>query len=275
MADLDLSDTGPVVLIGAGKMGLALARGWLAAGLPRDELVLVDPQPAEQTTEFAEAAGVRLLPSARTVLNRVLVLAVKPQIMAEVMVEIRPFVGLQTLVVSIAAGISLATLQEGLGTGRIVRAMPNTPAQIGRGISGLVAAPGASTADRHVAEALLGAAGPVLWSEDEAFIDRVTAVSGSGPAYVFNLVEALAAAGEAEGLPADQAMLLARQTVIGAAALLEAESSSAATLRQNVTSPNGTTAAALAVLMGDEGLTPLMRKAVAAARRRSEELGRR
>lgn len=271
---MNLAGIGPVVLVGAGKMGLALAQGWLKAGLKPDNLVLVDPKPGDVTTGFAAQHGVVLAASVADVAPQVLVLAVKPQIMVGVLAEVKPVVGPGTLAVSIAAGISLATLTQGLGTERVVRAMPNTPAQIGKGISGAVPADRVDAGDKGVAEALLGAAGPVVWFDREAQLDAVTAVSGSGPAYVFHLVEALAEAGRRQGLPDDVAGQLARQTVIGAAALLEADPAPAAKLRENVTSPNGTTAAALAVLMGEDGLTRLMGRAVEAARVRSEELGR-
>jgi pyrroline-5-carboxylate reductase len=274
MTETALNDVGPVVLIGAGKMGLALARGWLAAGLPRNELVLVDPNPGDAAQRFAADNGVRLLASAQGVLVAVMVLAVKPQVMAFVLEELRPLIGGHTLVVSIAAGISISAIAAGLGTGRVIRSMPNTPAQVGKGVTGAVPGPGVSEADRAVADALLRAAGDVVWFGDESLIDAVTAVSGSGPAYVFHFVEALAAAGVRQGFEPDQAMRLARQTVIGAAALMEADPSPVATLRQNVTSPKGTTEAALGVLMAPNGLTNLMEKTVLAARLRSEELGR-
>jgi pyrroline-5-carboxylate reductase len=271
---VSLIDIGPVVLIGAGKMGLALVRSWLQAGLVPNQLVLVDPKPQDATISFAEERGIRLLATPTGVLTQVLVLAVKPQVIGEVMAEVRASVGRQTLVVSIAAGIGIGRLSEGLGTGRIVRTMPNTPAQVGKGITGAVAGPEVTAADRDVATRLIEAAGAVVWFAEESKLDAVTAVSGSGPAYVFHLVEALATAAEAQGLDPDQAMLLARQTVIGAAALLEADPAPAATLRQNVTSPKGTTEAALEVLMGAGALTGLIKQAVEAARRRSEELGR-
>ncbi|MGB3026464.1 pyrroline-5-carboxylate reductase [Paradevosia shaoguanensis] len=272
---MSLDNIGPVVLAGAGKMGLALARGWIAAGLKPSNLVLVDPNPGEHTITFAIKTGARLVPSAEGVSPRVLVLAVKPQIIGDVMAQLRPVVGAETLVVSIAAGISIAAIAQGLGTHRIVRTMPNTPAQIGKGVTGAVSGPGVEASDRAVAADLLQAAGQVAWFDDEKAIDAVTAVSGSGPAYVFNLVEALAAAGVRQGLPAEQAMLLARQTIVGAAYLLEAEPDiPASTLRENVTSPKGTTAAALEVLMGADGFGPVLDRAVEAARRRSEELGR-
>jgi len=269
-----LRGIGPVMLVGAGKMGIALATGWLEAGLPPAHLVLVDPDPGAGARGPAEGFGLALHKQASGLMPNVLVLAVKPQIIGPVMEGLLPVVGPQTLVLSIAAGISIARLSQGLGTGRVVRTMPNTPAQIGKGITGAVAGPAAEPQDREAAGALLAAAGQVAWFEAEGDLDIVTAVSGSGPAYVFNLVEALAAAGVAQGLPEPVAMQLARQTVIGAAALMEADPAPAGVLRQNVTSPNGTTAAALAVLMADDGLTPLMERAVAAARRRSEELGR-
>lgn len=271
---MTLANLGPVVLVGAGKMGLALARGWLKAGLAPNRLMLIDPAPGEAAQGFARENGVRLSGSAEGPSARILVLAVKPQVMDQVLGEVRPLVGPDTLVVSIAAGTGIGRLSRGLGTERVIRTMPNTPAQIGKGLTGAVAGPGVAPADREAATALLSAAGKVLWFDEESRLDVVTAVSGSGPAYVFHLVEALAAAATEQGLPPDQAMQLARQTVIGAAGLLEADTAPAATLRQNVTSPKGTTEAALKVLMAEDGLTALIGRAVAAARRRSEELGR-
>lgn len=271
---MSLSDIGPVVLIGAGKMGLALARGWIAGGLPPDRLVLCDPMPGDATVAFAAEHNVRLMAKPDGVLVHVLVLAVKPQMIHEVMAQVAPSVGAHTLVVSIAAGISLAAISSALGTDRVVRTMPNTPAQVGKGISGAVGL-AITDADRTTTDALLGAAGQVVWFEDEGKIDGVTSVSGSGPAYVFYMVEALAQAAEKQGFSSEQAMQLARATIIGAAGLLEAEPDiSASQLRINVTSPKGTTAAALEVLMADDGLAPLLDRAVTAARLRSEELGK-
>lgn len=270
---MSLAAVGPVVLVGAGKMGFALARGWVAAGLPPAQLVLIDPQPAPAVVRFAEETGARLLDNPAGILTHVLVLAVKPQVMPAVLAELAPAVGKHTLVLSIAAGVLIETLATGLGTGRIVRAMPNTPAQVGKGITGAVG-PQVSAADRQTVEALLQAAGQVIWFDDEARLDAVTAVSGSGPAYVFYLVEALAVAGMRQGLEPAQAMELARQTVIGAAALMEADPQPVSVLRENVTSPKGTTAAALKVLMAPDGLEDLMDRTVRAARQRSEELGR-
>lgn len=269
-----LRDIGPVMLVGAGKMGLAMAKGWLDAGLPESNLILVDPTPGDHAKAFAEDYGLQIYTEASGLLPNVLVLAVKPQVIDGVMEQLRPVIGPQTLVLSIAAGIDIARLVRGTGTGRVVRTMPNTPAQVGKGISGAVAAADVSAEDKASADALLKASGQVVWFGDESDLDALTAVSGSGPAYVFNMVEALAAAGEQQGLSPAIAMQLARQTVIGAAALMEADPAPAAVLRQNVTSPKGTTAEALAVLMADDGLGPLMARAVAAARKRSEELGR-
>jgi pyrroline-5-carboxylate reductase len=271
---VSLKDIGPVVLIGAGKMGLALARGWIAAGLPPASLVLCDPNPSEAARLFAFEHRIALQSTPDGVFVHVLVLAVKPQAMFEVLAAIKGSVGRHSLIISIAAWIALGKLSEALGSDRIVRAMPNTPAQIGRGITGAVAL-SVSDADRQIADDLLKAAGDVMWFGTEAQIDAVTAVSGSGPAYVFHLVEALAAAAERQGFTAPEAMRLARATVTGAAALMDADPLPASTLRENVTSPKGTTAAALAVLMDiDTGLAPLMDRAVSAARLRSEELGR-
>jgi len=266
---------GPVMLVGAGKMGLAMARGWLDAGLPPSNLVLVDPTPSAEAKALAEDYELPLYAEAAGLLPNVLVLAVKPQIIDTVMEALQPVIGPQTLVISIAAGIDIARLTRGLDTGRVVRTMPNTPAQIGKGVTGAVAGPDVDADERVTVDALLAAAGMVVWLDSERDLDALTGVSGSGPAYVFNMVEAMAAAGVQQGLSPEIAMKLARQTVIGAAALMEAEPAvPAATLRKNVTSPNGTTAAALAVLMADDGLTPLMERAVAAARKRTEELGR-
>lgn len=264
---------GPVVLMGAGKMGLAMARGWIAGGLPPDQLVLVDPNPGDATLKFARQHDLRLLETPIGILVHVLVLAVKPQIFREVLAEVAPAVGPHTLVLSIAAGINIATIDAALETRRIVRAMPNTPAQVGKGITGAVGQ-GIDAGDKAVAEALLKAMGQVVWLDAEKKLDTVTAVSGSGPAYVFHLVETLAAAAMRHGLSEAEAMQLARQTVIGAAALMDADPLPADQLRENVTSPNGTTAAALSVLMGSDGLGQLVERAVYAARKRSEELGR-
>ncbi|KKB86730.1 pyrroline-5-carboxylate reductase [Devosia limi DSM 17137] len=272
---VSLRTIGPVMLVGAGKMGLALARGWLDAGLAPSNLVLVDPSPSPEARALAADYELPLHAEGAGLLPNVLVLAVKPQIIDAVMETLQPVIGPQTLVVSIAAGIDIARLTRGMDSGRVVRTMPNTPAQIGKGVTGAVAGPDVDADERATVDALLAAAGMVVWLDSEGDLDALTGVSGSGPAYVFNMVEAMAAAGVQQGLSPEIAMKLARQTVIGAAALMEAEPAvPAETLRKNVTSPNGTTAAALAVLMADDGLTPLMERAVAAARKRTEELGR-
>lgn len=270
---MNLEEIGPVVLVGAGKMGLALARGWVAGGLPPNQLVLVDPKPLEPTVAFAREHSIRLITTPLGILTHVMVLAVKPQVMKQVMAEIQPAVGPHTLVLSIAAGIALKTLANGLFTERVVRAMPNTPAQIGKGITGAVGLH-ITEGDQEVTNALLRAAGAVMWFDTESKLDAVTAVSGSGPAYVFYMVEALAVAAMRQGLDPGQAMQLARQTVVGAAALMEADPRPVSVLRENVTSPKGTTAAALQVLMGPDGLERLLDRAVLAARMRGEELGR-
>jgi pyrroline-5-carboxylate reductase len=233
-------------------------------------VAIKEPQPAPEIAALA-ARGVRLNPGAIDDAS-VLVLAVKPQIAAEVVPALKALVRPDSVAVSIMAGKTLAFLQGALGDCAIVRSIPNTPAAIGRGIT--VAVPNArvSAAQRTLAHALLGSIGAVEWVDDEDLIDPATAVSGSGPAYVFLLAETLARAGAAAGLPADLAARLARATVAGSGELLHRSDLEAAVLRQNVTSPNGTTAAALGVLMAPDGLDPLMQKAVAAATKRSREL---
>jgi len=270
---ISLADVaGTLVLIGAGKMGGALAQGWLRLGLAPSRLAVVEPHPSQEIAGLA-ARGLRLNPALGQVRDAAaLVIAVKPQNAAEIM-PLLAAVGGAPLVLSIMAGRTLAFLAQGLGPqAPIVRAMPNTPAAIGRGITVAVANRHVAAAQRELAHRLLVACGAVEWVEDEALLDAVTAVSGSGPAYVFLLAEALAKAGTAAGLPADLAARLARATVAGSGELLERSGIEAGVLRQNVTSPGGTTAAALEVLMSGEGLEPLMLDAVAAATRRSREL---
>lgn len=269
-----LDQIGTVVVIGAGKMGMALARGWLGGGLPVDNLILVDPAPHELTQQFAEDVGISLVGECPAGVADVLLLAVKPQVITEVMAGLKDKITPETLVMSIAAGISVQQLCDGMGTERVVRTMPNTPAQVGKGVTGVVQGPGASEEDCAVADALLQAAGLVVWLDDESQIDALTALSGSGPAYVFHMVEAMAAAGAAQGLPAEAAMVLARQTVIGAAALMDADPTDAGTLRENVTSPKGVTFEALKILMEEKGgMTELLTRAMTAAKNRSIELG--
>jgi pyrroline-5-carboxylate reductase len=266
---IDISGT--VVLAGAGKMGGALLAGWLAQGLDPARVMVIEPHPSEDIRALV-AKGVKLNPAAGEI-NSVaaLVVAVKPQMFRDAGPALKSFVVPSTLVVSIMAGTPIEVLAEVCG-GKVVRAMSNTPAAIGRGITVAVAAQDVNADQRAVADALLRATGSVEWVDDETLMDAVTAVSGSGPAYIFLLAEELARAGVAAGLPADLAAKLARETVAGSGELLHRSDLDAATLRQNVTSPGGTTAAALGVLMGENGLKELMTRAVAAATARSKEL---
>jgi pyrroline-5-carboxylate reductase len=263
--------TGTIVLAGAGKMGGAMLTGWLGQGLDPKRVVVVEPAPSDEIRALA-AKGVRLNP-ATAVIAETLVIALKPQTFRESGSVLKPLVGAGTLAVSIMAGTNMASLQAVCG-GTVVRAMPNTPAAIGRGITVAVAAPTVSAVQRTVADALLRATGAVEWVDDEGLMDAVTAVSGSGPAYVFLLAEELARAGVASGLPEELATKLARATVAGSGELLHRSELATAQLRQNVTSPGGTTAAALEVLMGADGMKPLMTRAVAAATARSKELAK-
>ena len=264
---------GTIVLAGAGKMGGAMLAGWLAQGLDPRHVIVIEPQASEEIRSHL-VKGVRLNASphqAGTV--AAFVVALKPQAFREAGPALKPYVEAATLVVSIMAGTTIVSLGEVLG-GHVVRAMPNTPAAIGRGITVAVAAKDVSAVQREAADGLLRATGSVEWVADEGLIDAVTAVSGSGPAYVFLLAEELARAGVAAGLPEELATKLARETVAGSGELLHRSELPAATLRQNVTSPGGTTAAAREVLMGKDGLQSLMTSAVAAATRRSKELAK-
>src|SRR5205807_7825417 len=265
--------TGTVALAGAGKVGGAMLSGWLAQGLDARRIVVIEPAPSPEISALAKQ-GVRLNPSAKDAgAIAALVIAVKPQSFREAGASLKPFTASSTLVVSIMAGTTIASLEEVCG-GSVVRAMPNTPAAIGRGITVAVAANQVSAAQRATADALLRATGAVEWVDDESLMDAVTAVSGSGPAYVFLLAEELARAGVEAGLPAELATKLARETVAGSGELLHRSELPSATLRQNVTSPGGTTAAALEVLMGADGLQQLMIRAIAAATRRSKQLAK-
>jgi pyrroline-5-carboxylate reductase len=266
------SFSGTILLVGAGKMGSALLDGWLALGLAADKVAVIEPQPASEIAALA-ARGLRLNP-ARAALGEVsaIVIAVKPQTAPDAMPALASFVGASTVVVSIMAGRTLRFLGEALPPAALIRAMPNTPAAIGRGITVAVANTRVSASQHDLVHALLSAVGAVEWVADEALMDAVTALSGSGPAYVFLLAEAMAQAGAAAGLPPALAATLARATVAGSGELLHRSPLDAATLRQNVTSPGGTTAAALDVLMAKDGLDPLMTAAIAAATRRSREL---
>jgi pyrroline-5-carboxylate reductase len=262
-----------LVLLGCGKMGSALLEGWLARGLTGGAVTVLEPSPSPRLRELART-GLRLnaeLPPAPAIA----VLAVKPQMMGEALPRLAALGGGGTLFLSIAAGTPIRAFEAALGEQTpVVRAMPNIPAAIGRGVTALVGNTQVGAEGMAAAEALMQAVGRTVRLADEAQMDAATAVSGSGPGYVFLLIEALAAAGEAEGLPADLALALARDTVAGAGALAESAGRSPAELRVEVTSPGGTTAAALEVLMhGDAGLPALMRRAVSAAAARSRALG--
>jgi pyrroline-5-carboxylate reductase len=264
---------GSIVLAGAGKMGGAMLTGWLAQGVAANNLAVIEPVPSSEIAALT-AQGLRINP-AQPDLGDVaaLVVAVKPQMFADAAPQLRALVTSSTLVLSIMAGVPIAKLSQACG-GKVVRAMPNTPAAIGRGVTVAVAEAGVEKSQRAIADALLRATGSVEWIEDEALMDAVTAVSGSGPAYVFLLAEELARAGVAAGLSPELATRLARETVAGSGELLHRSDLSSETLRKNVTSPGGTTAAALDVLMGNNGFQPLLARAVAAATKRSKELAK-
>lgn len=263
----------PVLLVGGGRMGSALARGWLERGLAPNDLWVVEPD-ASRRSSFAGAHAVAE-PGDLPVepVPAVVLFAVKPQILNAVLPTYREHVRRARLVISIVAGKPIAAFEAVFGSDQpVVRTMPNTPAQVGRGITVLYANRACSAADREMAAALMAAVGEVAWIDDEELMHAVTAVSGSGPAYVFHLVEALAAAGAQLGLEPELAMRLARATVAGAGELLHRSTEPASALREAVTSPGGTTEAALRVLMAEHGLSALLAEAVAAAARRSREL---
>jgi pyrroline-5-carboxylate reductase len=263
----------PILLVGAGRMGGALLRGWLKRGV--GSIAVVEPKPSAELRKLARAKKVSLLaaPSQVKIRPSVCVVAIKPQVLNGEVQSLAHFARSGALMISIAAGTPVATMSAAWGPkARIIRAMPNTPGAIGHGITGLYAAKGTTAADRKRASSLLSALGETVWVAKEGLIDSVTAVSGSGPAYLFLMAEALTEAGMAEGLPRVQAEKFARATVSGAGALLAVDNSPARSLREAVTSPGGTTAAALSVLMAEGGLVQLMKSAVRAARKRAEEL---
>ena len=269
--DMETVKARGLVLLGCGKMGSAMLAGWLRQGLPAGSVWVIDPNPSD----WVRGTGVHLnegLPAAPAVV----LIAVKPQMMGAALPSIAAMGGGATLFLSVAAGTTIASYEAVLGAASpVIRAMPNTPAAIGRGITAITGNARATEAHMRLAEALLGAVGQVVRLEGEHQMDAVTAVSGSGPAYVFHLIETLAAAGEAEGLPAGLAMRLAKATVAGAGALAEAADETPTQLRVNVTSPAGTTAAALGVLMDkDTGFPALLKRAVRTAADRGRELGR-
>jgi pyrroline-5-carboxylate reductase len=262
-----------LALVGCGKMGSALLRGWIAGGAASRFFVV---EPAGAPAELEGAAGVSWHQTPEELADEpapgAVVFAVKPQVIDAVLPGYRRWAGPDTLFVSIVAGKTIAGITRHLGPAALVRTMPNTPAAIGRGITVACANARVTQTQRALCDRLLAAAGESAWVEDEALLDAVTAVSGSGPAYVFLLIEALAQAAEAAGLPQDLALHLARATVAGSGELARLSDESPAQLRENVTSPGGTTRAALDVLMAGDGLVPLIGRAVAAATARSREL---
>ena len=263
-----------LVLAGAGKMGGAMLKGWLAGGLPAAGVAVIEPHPSTELALLAARHGFRLNPAeGERNPPEALILAVKPQMLESAAKKLADLAGADTLVVSVVAGKTIANLAARLPARAFVRVMPNTPAAVGRGASAGAANVTVSSMQRAWTERLMRAVGLFEWVDDEALIDAVTALSGSGPAYAFALVEAMAKAGETLGLSADLAMRLARATVEGAGELMYQEPDISATkLRINVTSPGGTTAAALAVLQAPDGLNPLLARAIAAAHRRAGEL---
>ena len=270
---MDFGDiaTRGLVLLGCGKMGGAMLQGWLAQGLDPASVWVIDPYPSEWLKSLPVHLNTPLPENPAIAL-----VAVKPQMMGDALPSMQSIGNSETVFLSIAAGVTIASFAEVLGENTpIIRAMPNTPAAIGQGITAFVGNSKVSDERLELAQTLLSAVGKTVRLESEDQMDAVTAVSGSGPAYVFHLIETLAAAGEAEGLPADLAMKLALTTVSGAGALAEAADETASQLRVNVTSPNGTTQAALEVLMNDtDGFPVLLHRAVSAAANRSRELGK-
>lgn len=254
-----------IMLVGCGRMGGAMARGWAET----HDVIVFDPHapplPGTRRVDRIDGAD---LPR-----ELVVVLAVKPQMAAEVLPAVRPLAERGDLILSIMAGVKSATLGSTLGgTERIVRSMPNTPAAIGKGITAAFGGSAITAADRAMVDALLRSVGDVVWLESEDQLDAVTAISGSGPAYFFRFAEAMAQAGAAMGLDPELAMRLSRATFTGSAALADLDPASLAELRIRVTSPGGTTAAALAQFDKDEALDRLVRRAVDAAESRSREL---
>lgn len=264
-----------LLLIGAGRMGGALAKGWLASG--QGPVLAVDPAPSAELKKSTRD-GLTFIPSLEALPKkkfRAVVIALKPQVLKPEVGGLMPLAASGVLMLSIAAGVKTGFLQKAWGKqAHIVRAMPNTPGSIGQGITGLFAAKQADHKDKALAQKLLSALGQTVWVEKEGLIDAVTAISGSGPAYVFAMVEALTAAGIKLGLPPDVAGKLARTTLIGSGALLAADSKPAEQLRRDVTSPHGTTEAALNILLARGGLMKLMAETTKAAQRRSKDLGK-
>jgi pyrroline-5-carboxylate reductase len=266
--------TGKLLLLGAGKMGGAMLQGWLKAGVDPSRIGILEPSPSPDIVQFMANHKIQHNPMIDELRGvQVIVAAVKPQIMDQVLPDVTVLKRDNPLILSIAAGKTMESFDRYFGPGAaIIRTIPNTPAAIGQGITVMVRNSKVSVAQAELASALLACLGEVVEVEDEALIDAATAVSGSGPAYIFYMTECLAKAAEAVGLSPDTAMKLARATVSGSAALMQQTGVDAAQLRKNVTSPNGTTFAALQVLMGRDGIEKPMIDAVAAAAQRSKEL---
>ncbi len=266
--------SGLLVLAGCGKMGGAMLEGWLKSGVDPQKIVALDPKPPEEVAALLAAHSISQNPLLASIAKvEAIIIAVKPQMMAEVLPNLALLQKSKPLNLSIAAGKTIASFETAFGKdASVVRTMPNTPAAIGRGITAMVGNKNVSTKQLSLAKSLLSSTGEVVEVESEDMIDLVTAVSGSGPAYVFYLTECIAAAGEKIGLPKDLAMKLARATVSGSGELLHQSANDASTLRQNVTSPGGTTFAALEILMAEDGMRRLFEKAIAAAAKRAKEL---
>jgi pyrroline-5-carboxylate reductase len=279
--DLTMKDLldGKLLLVGCGKMGGAMLEGWLSRGLEAGDVVVQDPAPPPEIVAMLAEKGVRRVDQVGADdlggAPAVILMAVKPQVMDDVFPSVAGFAGENTVTVSVAAGKTIQSFERSLAPNRaVIRTIPNTPAAVGRGITVCVANDHVSATHREVATQLLSAIGEVGWVEDEGLIDVATAVSGSGPAYVFWLAECLAKAGEAAGLDKELAARLAEATVSGSGELMHRSDLPPSQLRENVTSPNGTTYAALQVLMAADGLEPLMKRAVDAAAERSRELAK-
>lgn len=266
--------SGKLVLIGAGKMGGAMLDGWFKQGISPDQIAISDPMVSDEMQALANEYGFAINPDLSSLeAVEVVLLAVKPQMMDAVLPTIKPLCASKPMFLSVAAGRTISGFEAALGShAAIIRAMPNTPAAVGRGITAITPNSNCTEAQAELATRLLEAIGDVVRLDDEKHMDAVTGVSGSGPAYVFHLIECMAAAGEAEGLPADVAMKLARATVSGAGELVRQSPLPASTLRENVTSPAGTTAAALDVLTAEDAMPRILREGIAAATNRSKEL---
>ena len=264
-----------LLLVGCGKLGSAMLQGWLNAGLDAVQFYVQEPNPDAALADLGVHLNVDMS-ALQEAAPSVVILAIKPQLAVDVLPPIALLAAPETLVVSLMAGVSINTMSDLLGgEAAFVRTMPNTPAAIGEGMTALYASSGTQGSQKAAAEALLGAVGQTVWLDSEKALDAVTAISGSGPAYLFHMVEALAAAAVNLGLPQDVAARLAMQTVIGSATMLREDDADPRQLRVNVTSPGGTTEAALDVLMGDTGgLVDLMRRATQAAAARAAELAK-